>query len=78
MYYNDFCGSGVNTEKTIDSTFQSTYEANYGDGLPEFTVESVLEGDGKWTATIVAAVPASWHHISLQLAHPRECGEQRS
>jgi len=46
--------SGAPTESFLpfDSNFASTYVRNYGDGLPEYTVEVLRRIDGLWHALI--------------------------
>jgi hypothetical protein len=64
VYAFDFCDGSptgnLHTMKTIDSTFRSVFERNFGDGLPSYFYEVVRNPDGHWTAYLYDYTDALW------------------
>jgi hypothetical protein len=64
VYAFDFCDGtpigNLHTMKSIDSTFRSLYERNFGDGLPAYFYEVVRNPDGHWTAYLYDYTDGLW------------------
>jgi hypothetical protein len=64
VYALDFCDGTAEgtlyTMKTIDSSFRSLYERDFGDGLPSYFYEVVRTVDGHWTAYLYDYTDGLW------------------
>lgn len=66
VYAYDFCDPGSTIGVfhylfTIDGSFRSSYERDYGDGLPSYAYETYYNwGNGKWDALLYNASTGQW------------------
>ncbi len=64
-YVWDFCDHGgpygvIHPISTIDQNFRNSWERDYGDGVPQYTVQISLVGNGYWTASYYNYALGQW------------------